>query len=135
MKYSISALLTFFKPGLYFFIICYVTIYTPLRVAAQFNHPSLYKVLTLSGEKQGSKDLPQDHGITGVWQKLLKLKTTASVLHTQAHPDDEHAELLTYLGRGEGVRTALLSLNRGESGGNVLGVEFFDELGSVSLHI
>jgi LmbE family N-acetylglucosaminyl deacetylase len=64
-----------------------------------------------------------------VWQRLLKLKTTASVLHTQAHPDDEHADLLTYLSRGMGVRTGLLSLNRGESGGNVLGVEFFDQLG------
>ena len=48
----------------------------------------LYKVLTLTGQKQAARDLPQDHGITGIWQKLLKLKTTASALHTQAHPDD-----------------------------------------------
>ena len=73
--------------------------------------------------------MPQDNGIAGTWQKLLKLQTTASVLHTQAHPDDEHADLLTYLSRGKGARTALLSLNRGESGGNIVGVEFFDELG------
>ncbi|HVF81611.1 MAG TPA: PIG-L family deacetylase [Flavisolibacter sp.] len=98
-------------------------------VFAQIKRPPLYKVLTLTGEKQGAKDLPHDHGITGIWQKLLKLSTTASALHTQAHPDDEHADLLTYLSRGEGVRTALLSLNRGESGGNVLGGEFFDPLG------
>ncbi len=91
--------------------------------------PSLYKVLTLTGSKQAARDVAQDNGIAGVWQKLQKLQTTASVLHTQAHPDDEHADLLTYLGRGKGVRTALLSLNRGESGGNVLGVEFFDQLG------
>jgi LmbE family N-acetylglucosaminyl deacetylase len=63
-----------------------------------------------------------------MWQKLLKLKTIASIMHTQAHPDDEHADLLTSLGRGKGVRTSLLSLTRGESGGNILGVEFFDQL-------
>lgn len=96
---------------------------------ASAQSPTLSKVLTLTGEKTGARDLPQDHGANGVWQRLLKLKTTASVLHTQAHPDDEHADLLTYLGRGNGVRTALLSLNRGESGANVLGPELFDQLG------
>ena len=91
--------------------------------------PAPGKVLTLAGQKTGARDLPQDQGANGVWQRLLKLKTTASVLHTQAHPDDEHADLLTYLSRGNGVRTALLSLNRGESGANVLGPELFDQLG------
>lgn len=89
----------------------------------------LYKVLTLKGPKQGPQDLPQDHGITGIWQKLQKLTTTASSLHTQAHPDDEQADLITWLSRAKGVRTALLSLNRGESGGNVLSAESFDQLG------
>lgn len=90
---------------------------------------NLFKVLTLSGQKQGARDLPQDNGIAGAWQKLQKLTTIASLLHTQAHPDDEHADMLTYESRGKGVRTGLLSLNRGESGGNVLGVESFDQLG------
>lgn len=109
-------------------ISCFI-IYPASTLLAQITNRSLYKVLTLTGEKQGARDLPQDHGMTGIWQRLLKLKTTASALHTQAHPDDEHADLLTLLSRGNGVRTALLSLNRGESGGNVLGVEFFDQLG------
>ncbi len=97
-------------------------------ISAQANKRSLYKVLTLTS-KQEASDLQVDHGVTGTWQKLLKLRTTASALHTQAHPDDEHADLLTYLSRGAGARTALLSLNRGESGGNVLGAESFDQLG------
>ncbi|HVG16285.1 MAG TPA: PIG-L family deacetylase, partial [Chitinophagaceae bacterium] len=90
---------------------------------------SLHKVLTLTSGKGESKELIVDKGFNGTWQRLLKLRTTASAMHTQAHPDDEQADLLTYLGRGKGVRTSLLSLNRGESGGNILGVEFFDELG------
>ncbi|MGI8636224.1 MAG: PIG-L family deacetylase [Segetibacter sp.] len=109
-------------------IVCFIVIVST-QVKAQPDKQKLYKVLTLSGQKQGARDLPQDHGIAGAWQKLQKLATTASALQTQAHPDDEHADRLTYLSRGKGVRTALLSLNRGESGGNVLGVEFFDQLG------
>ncbi len=31
---------------------------------------------------------PQDTGASGAWQKLLKLRTTASAMHTTAHPDD-----------------------------------------------
>ncbi|MDN3658081.1 PIG-L family deacetylase [Ferruginibacter paludis] len=110
------------------FIICFIVV-DSTDVSAQTNTDGLYKVLTLIGEKQAARDLPQDHGVTGLYQKLLKLTTTASALHTQAHPDDEAADLVTYLGRGTGARTALLSLNRGESGGNVVGVEAFDALG------
>lgn len=97
-------------------------------VAAQGSQ-TLNKVLTLTGPKQGARDLPQDHGASGVWQRLLKLRTIASVLFTQAHPDDEHADVVTWASRGKGYRTALLSLNRGESGANVLGGEAFDHLG------
>lgn len=114
------------KKILLFIITSLFCCYTYL--SAQSTQWSLNKVLALADEKQGSKNIPEDQGIEGIWQKLLKLKTTASVLHTQAHPDDEHADLLTYLSRGKGVRTSLLSLTRGESGSNILGVEFFDPL-------
>lgn len=102
--------------------------FSGVKIYAQPAQTPLYKVLTLTGEKPESRSLFVDQGFAGIWQKLLKLQTTASAMHTQAHPDDEHADLLTYLGRGKGVRTSLLSLNRGESGANILGDEFFDEL-------
>ena len=70
--------------------------------------------------------LPQDRGATGTWQKLLKLRTIASVMHTTAHPDDEHGGLLALLSRGEGARVSLLTLNRGEAGDNAIGPELFD---------
>jgi len=75
--------------------------------------------------------LPQDRGATGTWQKLLKLRTIASVMHTTAHPDDEHGGLLALLGRGEGARVSLLTLNRGEAGDNAIGSELFDALGLI----
>ncbi len=75
--------------------------------------------------------LTQDRGATGAWQAIARLRTTASVLHTTAHPDDEDGGLLAWLSRGRGVRVGLLTLNRGEGGDNALGPELFDALGLV----
>ena len=76
-----------------------------------------------------SQPLAFDRGASGLWHKLVKLSTTASVLHITAHPDDEHGGVLTLLSRGHGVRVALLSLTRGEAGANAIGPELFDALG------
>lgn len=54
-----------------------------------------------------------------------------SVLYVAAHPDDENTQLITYLARGRGYRTAYLSLTRGDGGQNVLGPEFGEELGVI----
>jgi LmbE family N-acetylglucosaminyl deacetylase len=70
-------------------------------------------------------------GAIDAWQKVLKLQTVASIMQTTAHPDDEQGELLALLGRREGVRTALLTLTRGEAGDNAIGPELFDALGLV----
>lgn len=75
--------------------------------------------------------LPQDRGAAGTWQKLQKLRTVASLLHTTAHPDDEHGGMLTRASRGDGARVALLTLTRGESGDNAIGPELFDALGLI----
>ena len=75
--------------------------------------------------------LSEDKGAAGTWQRLLKLQTTASAMHTTAHPDDEHAGLLALLSRGRGARLALLTLTRGEAGDNAIGPELFDGLGLI----
>jgi LmbE family N-acetylglucosaminyl deacetylase len=73
----------------------------------------------------------QDTGAAGTWHKLLKLRTTASLMHTTAHPDDEHGGMLARASRGDGARVSLLTLNRGESGDNAIGAELFDGLGLI----
>lgn len=78
-----------------------------------------------------SQALPQDTGAGGTWLKLRKIATTASAMHTTAHPDDEHGGVLAMISRGEGARLALLTLNRGESGDNAIGSELFDGLGLI----
>jgi LmbE family N-acetylglucosaminyl deacetylase len=66
-----------------------------------------------------------------ILEQLHGFQELRSVLHIAAHPDDENTQLLTYLARGRHVRTAYLSLTRGDGGQNVLGPEFGDELGLI----
>lgn len=72
-----------------------------------------------------------DKGAAGLAQQLKRLQTTASAMHTAAHPDDEDSGLLAYLARREMARTSYLSLNRGEGGQNVIGTELFEPLGVI----
>lgn len=62
-------------------------------------------------------------------QELRSFRVLGSVLHVGAHPDDENTELLTWLSRGRGLRTAYLSLTRGDGGQNELGGDFDAKLG------
>ena len=64
--------------------------------------PELDRVLTLAESRTGPRSLSVDWGAPGLWQRLLRLQTTASVLYTAAHPDDEQGGALTYLSRGQG---------------------------------
>ena len=72
-----------------------------------------------------------DLGANGLSQVLERLQTTASVLHTGAHPDDEDSAFLARMTRGDNARAAYLSLNRGEGGQNIIGTELFDALGVI----
>ena len=87
--------------------------------------------LVVAGASLRSATLPQDLGADGLWQALLKLQTTASVMHTAAHPDDEHGGALALLSRRDGARVSYLTLNRGESGDNAIGPQLFEGLGMI----
>ncbi len=77
------------------------------------------------------QEVRENTGAAAAWRALLRLRTTATVLHTTAHPDDEDGAMLTWLTRNQGVRTGLLTLNRGEGGANLVGPELYDALGIV----
>src|ERR1051325_7660348 len=64
-----------------------------------------------------------------IYQQLRKFRMMATVLHVGAHPDDEYAQLITALSRGRAVRTAYLSVTRGDGGQNLLGPAFGYKLG------
>ncbi|MCU1310348.1 MAG: hypothetical protein JWO20_1473 [Candidatus Angelobacter sp.] len=73
--------------------------------------------------------LPQDSGVLGLQNELRKLHTTARLLQTVAHPDDEDGGMLVYESRFKGADVMLLTLTRGDGGQNKTGSNFFDELG------
>ncbi|MDQ3134436.1 MAG: PIG-L family deacetylase, partial [Acidobacteriota bacterium] len=72
-----------------------------------------------------------DEGAVGLGMALRRLQTTASMLHTGAHPDDEDSALIARLARGDGARVAYLSLTRGDGGQNLIGPELFEPLGVI----
>ncbi len=87
--------------------------------------------LTLPSLGVRTQTPPPDQGSAAAWQTLLKLQTTASAMHTTAHPDDEHGGMLAAISRGQGARVSLLTLTRGESGDNAIGPELFDAVGLI----
>lgn len=76
-------------------------------------------------------EIAVNRGSAALWQSLKKLHTRASLIMVTAHPDDEDGGMLAYESRGIGARVALLTLNRGEGGANVMSPDYFDALGLV----
>src|ERR1017187_629784 len=74
-------------------------------------------------------ELPQDHGTLGLRLALRRLSTTARLMQTVAHPDDEDGGMLTLESRGRGASVLLITLNRGEGGQNKVGSNLSDVLG------
>src|SRR6185295_4913631 len=64
-------------------------------------------------------------------EDLKRFREMGRVLFIAAHPDDENTQLITYLARGRNYRTAYLSVTRGDGGQNLLGPEFFEQLGVI----
>lgn len=81
-------------------------------------------VISLSAQRPFS-------GAAETKQALDKLNVVGSVLMIAAHPDDENTGVIAYLARGKKVRTAYLSLNRGEGGQNLIGSEQGVEIGVI----
>src|SRR5690348_17642113 len=67
-----------------------------------------------------------DRGAAGLARLLREINTRASLILFTAHPDDEDGGMLAYESRGQGARAALLTLNRGEGGQNVMSMDLYD---------
>jgi LmbE family N-acetylglucosaminyl deacetylase len=65
-----------------------------------------------------------------LWE-LQNLSNTGSALYFAAHPDDENTRLISYLANERHIRTAYLSLTRGDGGQNLIGSEKGPLLGMV----
>ncbi len=74
---------------------------------------------------------PKSYSSSEILLQLKKLNTVGSVLYIAAHPDDENTRLLSYLANKKCLRTAYLSLTRGDGGQNLIGPEQGVELGLI----
>jgi LmbE family N-acetylglucosaminyl deacetylase len=77
-----------------------------------------------------SQDYQQNNSAQ-ILQKLQKLGTCGSVLYIAAHPDDENTRLLSWLANEKMMRTAYLSITRGDGGQNLIGTEQGKLLGMI----
>src|SRR5437867_3671797 len=101
----------------------------PLRDSV-WNVPfwAAFGVAILAGSSHvGHATEPPTEGV--ILQQMRSFATMGSVLYVAAHPDDENTQVITYLARGRGYRTAYLSLTRGDGGQNLLGPQLGEALG------
>ena len=70
-------------------------------------------------------------GAAAVRQQLERLRVVGSVLMIAAHPDDENTAFLAWCAQHRKLRTAYLSLTRGEGGQNLIGTEQGELLGVI----
>lgn len=69
-----------------------------------------------------------------IYHEIEQLRHLVNVLYVAAHPDDENTRLLAWLVNDKNIRTAYLSLTRGDGGQNILGSEQGDALGLIRTH-
>lgn len=88
-------------------------------------------LLTPSAAAMASQTPPAQESSGAILHSMHKLGVVGSVLYVAAHPDDENTRLISYLSKGKKVRTAYLSLNRGDGGQNLIGPELGAGLGVI----
>ena len=69
-----------------------------------------------------------------IYHEIAQMRHLVNVLYVAAHPDDENTRLLAWLVNDKNIRTAYLSLTRGDGGQNILGSEQGDALGLIRTH-
>lgn len=92
---------------------------------------TLFLLLGLSLLNGLSAQTPEIWNSTRIYMGLEKLQVLGSVLYVAAHPDDENNGFLPYLAKQRLLRTAYLSLTRGDGGQNLIGSEQGIELGLI----
>ena len=101
-----------------------------LTSRARLKHLALI-ALALIATRSSAQRPPAQPNAAEILHKMQKLNVLGSVLYIVAHPDDENTRLITWLANGKKVRTADLSLTRGDGGQNLIGPELGDALGII----
>ncbi len=86
--------------------------------------------LTVNGIAQQVRPASSDK----IYHEIAQMRHLVNVLYVAAHPDDENTRLLAWLVNDKNIRTAYLSLTRGDGGQNILGSEQGEALGLIRTH-
>lgn len=90
---------------------------------------SLFFILLLLFVEKGIAQ--SSYNSTQIFHQIQSLPICGSVLYLAAHPDDENTRLISYLTNELHLRTAYLSLTRGDGGQNLIGNEQAEALGLI----
>jgi LmbE family N-acetylglucosaminyl deacetylase len=91
---------------------------------------ALVGFVALAGARSAQAQRPPEQlDAAEILHRMQELGVLGSVLYLAAHPDDENTRLISCLSNGRQVRTAYLSLTRGDGGQNLIGEELGDALG------
>jgi LmbE family N-acetylglucosaminyl deacetylase len=80
-------------------------------------------IFTLLGHFYSLQAQPQTWDAARIQLEMQKLNVVGTALYVAAHPDDENTRLITWLANEKKVRTAYISLTRGDGGQNLIGDE------------
>jgi LmbE family N-acetylglucosaminyl deacetylase len=75
------------------------------------------------GSFSASAQAPEQWNSSKILHELNRFNTLGSVLYIAAHPDDENTRLISWLVGEKKMRTAYVSLTRGDGGQNLIGKE------------
>ena len=74
---------------------------------------------------------PKHHTSSEILLSLKRLNVVGSALYIAAHPDDENQRVITYMANEKLLRSAYMSLTRGDGGQNLIGPEIRELLGVI----
>ena len=77
---------------------------------------------------------PRSYSASDLYEMAEKLNVLGSVLYVAAHPDDENTRMISYFANDRKMRTAYLSMTRGDGGQNLIGTEIWEKLGLIRTH-
>ena len=86
-------------------------------------------LLTFFSSSFGQK--PPHYSSADIYDEIKGLQVLGSALYIAAHPDDENTRLISWLVNDRHIRTAYLSLTRGDGGQNLIGTEIAELLGVI----
>ena len=92
--------------------------------------------ITIPSDTRAAGPITPPHALSSgeLQGRIARLGVVGRVLYIAAHPDDENTRLLAWLVGARGVRTAYLSITRGDGGQNLVGKERGDLLGVMRTH-